>query len=237
MDDKETLLKKASQGDAKSQFSVGQAYYYGDEGYPQDSAKARTYYEMVLNNTTAPKDTTSMAQYCIAFYYDPRNGNENVDKFAYWLEQAATNGLDEAALALAELHTKAYYPGASEAEHVRWLKHLVHVHNHPSSMVKLGAYLCTKQSNHKEGFALIAEGIAAAEVEGAAPLTYSDYFDISDAYHKHIWQAGSNAVESARLSTLCARKGYEMAMAHTPPLDDEMLFVYKKILEAAEKLG
>jgi len=128
---------------------------------------------------------------------------------------------------------------ALAAEHAKWLENLAHVHNYPSSMIELGAYLCTRPPNHIEGFALmlIAKGIAASEAEGAMPLTYSHYGKIANAYVKHIFRAGNNDTEAARLATLYARKAYEMAMAHTPPLDEETLSAYKMVLESVEKLG
>jgi|GEM_PF-6155541 len=182
-------------------------------------------------------DALRMAQYDKAFQYliGPGHPDNDFNEFVNSLELAANNGLLEAAIALADIQTKAYYPNASEQAYVEWLTILVKIHKHPESMIKLGKYLCEKKGNQAEGIALVKAGIEAAEKSDEMPLTFEDYGNIAASYASNLkGQSDEDVIEALQLATFYAKKGYKMASAETPALHEKYLLSIKKHAEAIE---
>ena len=81
------LLAKATQGDARAQYSLGLCYFNGD-GVKSDHEKAVFWY------TKAAEQGNATAQHSLGISYYNGNGVEKDDeKTVYWLIKAAEQGL------------------------------------------------------------------------------------------------------------------------------------------------
>ncbi len=89
--DVESLKKKANQGDAAAQFSMGH-YYAKGKNVLKDYKKAVHWYEK------AAKQGHAKAQFYLGVHYTGGYGiSKNYKKAAYWCKKAKDNDYDEAA--------------------------------------------------------------------------------------------------------------------------------------------
>ena len=87
------LVKMANKGDTKAQITIGQFYYYGENGIEQDYAEAFKWYKK------AADAGSSVGEYRVGFCYQKGQGvPQNPQEAIKWYKKSAKQG-DEGAIA------------------------------------------------------------------------------------------------------------------------------------------
>jgi TPR repeat protein len=108
------LTKKAEQGDASAQLSIGLRYYQGD-GVPKDAAKSVEWWQKAATQRNV------YAQYNLAGAYALGEGVlKDVTKAVEWLQKAAAQGFVGAQYKLGEMYDKGEGVPKDAARAVEW---------------------------------------------------------------------------------------------------------------------
>ena len=96
------LLRRAQDGDVDAQYSVGDAYYYG-EGVEQDYAEAVKWYRL------AAEQGNANAQYSLGYaYYNSEGVEQDFAETVKWWQMAAEQGHKVAERLAEECAREAY---------------------------------------------------------------------------------------------------------------------------------
>lgn len=110
------LLKKANEGDAWSQYQVGDAYYRGIRGVGKNHTMAAEWFEK------AARQGIKEAQYYLGVCYDLGNGRmQSYNDAAYWYRQAAEQGHPGAQFNLGICYQKGEGVSQSAQDAAKWI--------------------------------------------------------------------------------------------------------------------
>jgi len=193
----QNLVKRAHQGDAESQYNLGWAYKFGEDGFNQDIQEAYKWLQLAAEKNH-PK-----AQRHYAFFFlpgedgSPSHVRHDINEAAWWLMQAGKGGDAPALWSHIGLYM-AYglTPETASDGIVECLRVLINTCRDPAAAIELGAIYCGSHNNRhierfkgltayynpKRGYKLIEEGIMFAEEMEENPLKYEHYSTVVESY-------------------------------------------------------
>ena len=187
------LIDKAEQGDLESQYKLGRAYKFGEEGFGKDLLQAHKWLKLAAEGNHAE------AQLTYAYFFidigNQAHIKHDLEEGTYWLKRAGDNGNAQALWLLIGVYAN-FTPETSADAVVECFKTLISSCNDYAAAVELGAIYCSSPANKhirrfpglktytdpEKGYRLMEEGIRLAECQEENPLKYEQYAMICQAY-------------------------------------------------------
>jgi len=193
MDEKKKLIDAANSGDLESQYKLGRAYKYGEDGFGKDLLQGHKWLKQ------AAEANHPEAQLTYAYFFidigNQAHIKHDLEEGTYWLKRAGDNGNAEALWLLIGVHAN-FTPETGHDAVVECFKTLVASCNDYAAAVELGSIYCGSTMNKhlrrfpglqayldpEKGFRLMEEGIRLAEAQEENPLKFEQYAMICQAY-------------------------------------------------------
>ncbi|MCL2360311.1 MAG: sel1 repeat family protein [Defluviitaleaceae bacterium] len=207
---KKNLIESANQGDLESQFKLGRAYKYGEDGFGKDLLQGHKWLKL------AAEGEHPEAQLTYAYFFidigNQAHIKHDLEEGTYWLKRAGENGNAQALWLLIGVYAN-FTPESSSESVVECFKTLIATCNDNVAAVELGAVYCGNPLNKhirrfpglkeytdpKKGYRLMEEGIRLAEAEAENPLKYEQYAMICQAYDADTAKTYKPDLEDSRL--------------------------------------
>jgi len=191
--DKKKLIDAATNGDLESQFKLGRAYKYGEDGFGKDMLEAHKWLKQ------AAEADHPEAQLTYAYFFinigDQSHIKHDLEEGTYWLKRAGDNGNAQALWLLIGVYAN-FQAETAHDQVIECFKNLIASCNDYAAAVELGSIYCgSAQNKHlrrfpglkayedpEKGFRLLEEGIRLAESHEDKPLTYEQYLMICQSY-------------------------------------------------------
>ena len=126
------LKKRAEKGDAKAELILGESYYVGANGLPQDDTQAAAWYRK------AAEQGLAYAQYNLGLFYDVGRGvPQDSAQAAAWYRKAAAQGLPSAQYNLGLLYIHGNGVPQDSAQAAAWYRKAA-VQGNPDAQYNLG---------------------------------------------------------------------------------------------------
>ena len=190
---KQILIDSANQGDLESQYKLGRAYKYGENGFGKDLLQGHKWLKL------AAEGNHPEAQLTYAYFFidigNQAHIKHDLEEGTFWLKRAGDNGNAQALWLLIGVYAN-FSPESSSDAVVECFKTLIASCNDYAAAVELGAIYCGNPTNKhirrfpglkaysdpEKGFRLMEEGIRLAESQKENPLKYEQYAMICQAY-------------------------------------------------------
>ena len=195
------LINRADMGDLESQYKLGRAYKFAEDGFSKDLLESHKWLKL------AAEGDHPDAQLTYAYFFidigDQSHIKHDLDEGTYWLKRSGANGNAQALWLLIGVYAN-FAPETSSDAVIDCFKILIGTCNDYTAAVELGAIYCGSPTNKhvrrfpglksycepEKGFRLMEESIRMAEGMDASPLKYEQYamacqaydFDSSKAY-------------------------------------------------------
>jgi len=226
------LIESANMGDLESQYKLGRAYKFGEEGFSKDLLESHKWLKL------AAEGDHPDAQLTYAYFFidigNQAHIKHDLEEGTYWLKRAGANGNAQALWLLIGVYAN-FAPETSGDMVVDCFKMLIGTCNDYTAAVELGAIYCGCPTNKhvrrfpglksyydlEKGFRLMEESIRLAESMDENPLKYEQYsmacqaydYDSSKAY-KHDMEGSCYFKGSDRIIALAKKLCYaEKALA------------------------
>jgi len=187
------LIDSANTGDLESQYKLGRAYKYGEDGFSKDLLEGHKWLKLAAEGEH--KDAQLTYAYFFIDIGNQAHIKHDLEEGTYWLKRAGDNGNAQALWLLIGVYAN-FMPESSSDAVVECFKTLISSCNDPAAAVELGAVYCGNQQNKhirrfpglkvytdpQKGFRLMEEGIRLAESHDENPLKYEQYAMICQAY-------------------------------------------------------
>ena len=215
----QNLLDKASQGDLESQYKLGRAYKFGEEGFEKDLLEGHKWLKQ------AAEGGHTEAQLIYAYFFidigNQAHIKHDLKEGTYWLKKAGENGNAQALWLLIGVYAN-FSPDTSSDSVVECFKTLISTCDDYAAAVELGAIYCGSPMNKhvrrfpglqsycdpEKGFRLMEEGIRMAESKEVNPLKYEQYTMICQAY-----DSDTSKAYKPELADSCCFKGSDRIIA------------------------
>jgi len=190
---KQKLIDSANAGDLESQYKLGRAYKFGEDGFGKDLLQGHKWLKK------AAEADHPEAQLTYAYFFidigNQAHIKHDLEEGTYWLKRAGDNGNAQALWLLVGVHAN-FTPETSHDDVVECFKTLIANCNDYAAAVELGAIYCGSEMNKhlrrfpglksyldpEKGYRLLEEGIRLAESQDENPLKYEQYAMIYQAY-------------------------------------------------------
>jgi len=187
------LIDSANMGDIESQYRLGRAYKFGEDGFSKDLLESHKWLKL------AAEGDHSDAQLTYAYFFidigNMAHIKHDLEEGTYWLKRAGSNGNAQALWLLIGVYAN-FLPETSGEVVVDCFKMLIGTCNDYTAAVELGAIYCGSPSNKhvrrftglksycdpEKGFRLMEESIRLAEGMEENPLKYEQYAMACQAY-------------------------------------------------------
>jgi len=187
------LIDSANMGDLESQYRLGRAYKFGEEGFSKDLLESHKWLKL------AAEGDHPEAQLTYAYYFidigNQAHIKHDLEEGTYWLKRAGANGNAQALWLLIGVYAN-FLPETSGDVVVDCFKMLIGTCNDYTAAVELGAIYCGSPANkhvrrfpglkaycdQEKGFRLMEESIRLAEGMDENPLKYEQYAMACQAY-------------------------------------------------------
>jgi len=190
---KQKLIESANKGDLESQYKLGRAYKFGEDGFGKDLLQGHKWLKQAAEANHAE------AQLTYAYFFidigNQAHIKHDLEEGTYWLKRSGDNGNAQALWLLIGVYAN-FTPDTSHDNVIECFKTLIASCNDYSAAVELGAIYCGSSSNKhirrfpglasytdpEKGFRLMEEGIRLAESQEENPLKSEQYAMIYQAY-------------------------------------------------------
>jgi len=208
-ENKQKLIDNANKGDLDSQYKLGRAYKYGENGFGKDLLQGHKWLKQ------AAEANHPDAQLTYAYFFidigNQAHIKHDLEEGTQWLRRAGDNGNAEALWLLIGVYAN-FTPETSHDAVVECFKTLVANCNDYAAAVELGSIYCGSSSNKhirrfpglkayqdpEKGFRLMEEGIRLAEAQEENPLKYEQYAMICQAYDSDTAKTYKPELEDSR---------------------------------------
>jgi len=215
----QNLIDKANQGDLESQYKLGRAYKFGEDGFEKDVLEGYKWLKEAAEGGHAE------AQLTFAYFFidigNQAHIKHDLKEGTHWLRKAGENGCAQALWLLIGVYAN-FAPDTSGDEVVECFKSLIGSCNDYTAAVELGSIYCGNAMNKhvrrfpglaaycdpEKGFRLLEEGIRLAEAQEENPLKYEQYAMICQAY-----DADTSKVYNPELADTRIFKGSDRVVA------------------------
>ena len=187
------LIDSASMGDLESQYRLGRAYRFGEDGFSKDLLESHKWLKL------AAEGDHPDAQLTYAYFFidigNQAHIKHDLEEGTYWLKRAGANGNAQALWLLVGVYAN-FAAETSSDDVIDCFKMLIATCNDYTAAVELGAIYCGSPTNKhvrrfpglkaysdpEKGFRLMEESIRLAESMEENPLKYEQYSMACQAY-------------------------------------------------------